>query len=811
MSAIDTVDNLGDTLTLLGNLPARPPLTDPALAVTLTVSNGADILLHPPDERVVEAANQLLRSRQDWLDVPGTAPQVHAMTLGVLKSLGLDPEVAAELPGGLMQLTFTDKYPATAAAFPWEFALAEATRPRRRRLGESLLVFRHFANGHTPLPAPASLLVVVNAPNGIADRYSFDSERNLVASTLELTTRSQVVGASLDEITEHVRTQHPDVVHVAGVDARQGQDLLGSTLTNPGNHADGIVVSDATYNPTVASYADFAKALAAGGGAQLVGFNLYNSALGAMEAVRAGAIAAIGFHDEIDDAVAEQFFARFYSGWKRSDWDLLDAFKSVWHAMAPEAERLRGTGIVLWSGVPLVSSRGPIRRGTGDGRVTSRALGTPGGTGAAAQPAAGSTGTGGAPATEWAEATEAVLVTYRHPESLNYALLHNNETFIPELVLKKQQPGTYRLSVEVTISAGGQQAPYRQTFVLDDKTPVHSVHQKVRIPLTSRLLRTLDEGLQGISYARVTDTTNGERVVLEQTESLTFRPIDQWQYDDATAKWLPSFVFPRDPAVRKVIASAQRYLAALRDDSAAGFDGYQSYDDDKTLPLAERSRNIDAQVQAIWWALVSDYALGYINPPPNYVKNAQRLRTPSEVVDGGRGTCIDLALLFAACLEYVEIYPVIFMLNDHAFPGYWRSEASYEQLGRMSLKTGTGTGSGGGTGTGAGTGSGTGTGTGTGTGSGSGDGTKSVVADRDIHTDPWMTGRGRFAEITNLVHQGHLVPLETVNLTSRAGFWDSVTDGTANLRSKRQFYALYDLLTARSTNVTPLPLWSKRI
>ena len=52
---------------------------------------------------------------------------------------------------------------------------------------------------------------------------------------------------------------------------------------------------------------------------------------------------------------------------------------------------------------------------------------------------------------------------------------------------------------------------------------------------------------------------------------------------------------------------------------------------------------------------------------------SQRIRTPSEIVAGGFGTCIDLALLFASCLEAVEIYPVVFLLNDHAFPGYWRT------------------------------------------------------------------------------------------------------------------------------------------
>ncbi len=60
---------------------------------------------------------------------------------------------------------------------------------------------------------------------------------------------------------------------------------------------------------------------------------------------------------------------------------------------------------------------------------------------------------------------------------------------------------------------------------------------------------------------------------------------------------------------------------------------------------------VDKQVQAIWTAISLDYGLGYINPPPSYSENSQRLRTPWRVLHERRGTCVDLALLMAACLN----------------------------------------------------------------------------------------------------------------------------------------------------------------
>ena len=81
---------------------------------------------------------------------------------------------------------------------------------------------------------------------------------------------------------------------------------------------------------------------------------------------------------------------------------------------------------------------------------------------------------------------------------------------------------------------------------------------------------------------------------------MTLIPVDEWVDDTDNNPWLPSFVLPRDPAILKIINSSRRYLVGIRDDPAAGFDGYQSVDRQGGDPTA----GVDAQVQAIWTALV---------------------------------------------------------------------------------------------------------------------------------------------------------------------------------------------------------------
>jgi len=253
-------------------------------------------------------------------------------------------------------------------------------------------------------------------------------------------------------------------------------------------------------------------------------------------------------------------------------------------------------------------------------------------------------------------------------------------------------------------------------------------------------------------------------------------PVDQWRDNDRDGQWLPSFVLPRDPAVGGLIDKAQRYVRVLRDDPSAGFDGYQSVDKKAADPYID----VDRQVQAIWSMIVHDLGLGYVNPPPGYSNelDSQRLRTPSMVVKDRSGTCLDLALLFAACLELVDIYPVIFLLNGHAFPGYWRSDELHQEFNKMSgdftddLRTE--------------------------------DKEKTKVA--GAQRAKWWPRRASYDEIKRRVRMGHLVPIETVWLTEHSGFWDAVDGGRDNLKSKKEFHSMLDIVRARQSDVTPLPI-----
>lgn len=150
------------------------------------------------------------------------------------------------------------------------------------------------------------------------------------------------------------------------------------------------------------------------------------------------------------------------------------------------------------------------------------------------------------------------------------------------------------------------------------------------------------------------------------------------------------------------------------------------------------------------------------------------------MVAGDRnGTCIDLALFFAACLELVDIYPVIFLLTGHAFPGYWRSDGDHDVFRQARPES------------------------------------IQDIAPADARASAaalaqptsWYLGKSTYKEIVEHVRKGRLVPLETVRVTEHCGFWEAVGAGRENLRDPKEFDSIVDIVLARTAQVTPLPLW----
>jgi hypothetical protein len=115
-------------------------------------------------------------------------------------------------------------------------------------------------------------------------------------------------------------------------------------------------------------------------------------------------------------------------------------------------------------------------------------------------------------------------------------------------------------------------------------------------------------------------------------------------------------------------------------------DGYQSGDMIHTTN----------QVKAVFTCLNGkSFELRYIAPPPlpvytpdNTFSCGQRVRRPDEVVKRHFGTCHDLSILFASCLEHIQIYPLIILITGHTFFGFWKDSKAHDEFWNRAVKDG---------------------------------------------------------------------------------------------------------------------------
>ncbi|WP_182347801.1 DUF3320 domain-containing protein [Tomitella gaofuii] len=119
---------------------------------------------------------------------------------------------------------------------------------------------------------------------------------------------------------------------------------------------------------------------------------------------------------------------------------------------------------------------------------------------------------------------------------------------------------------------------------------------------------------------------------------------------------LAAFVQPNTGAVTGVLDKAAEILRKETGD--ASLSGYQGG--------PERAALIAAAVYA---ALRAEH-IRYINPPASFENTGQKIRTTRQVLAERFGTCVDLSVAYAACLEAAGLDPLLWLVDGHAMAGF---------------------------------------------------------------------------------------------------------------------------------------------
>lgn len=190
---------------------------------------------------------------------------------------------------------------------------------------------------------------------------------------------------------------------------------------------------------------------------------------------------------------------------------------------------------------------------------------------------------------------------------------------------------------------------------------VEHVEEAIRIQINKKRLQAVTEAENAALQIEV---STDERKIYAGTYDIHIHAYNHWVYHPNCPELLASFVMPNNAAVEKAVEAAKPHLKELC--GKTSFDGYQSGDPSK----------VDCIAKSLFQAMQEELNITYINPPPSFERSGQKIYLPDRVVGSQQGTCLDLALFYAAGLERTGLAPVIFLVTGHAFLGYWRSEGA---------------------------------------------------------------------------------------------------------------------------------------
>jgi hypothetical protein len=138
----------------------------------------------------------------------------------------------------------------------------------------------------------------------------------------------------------------------------------------------------------------------------------------------------------------------------------------------------------------------------------------------------------------------------------------------------------------------------------------------------------------------------------------------QWvrQPANLSIELLAAFVLPNHPSISVLLSEASELLL-----QSTGSGSLQGYQDGET--------RVDQIAQSIYEAMQAR-KIRYSNPPASWGDDGQKIRTPEEVLDGRVGTCLDTTVVMAAAFEQAGLRPLLWLVDGHAFVGYWRIAGS---------------------------------------------------------------------------------------------------------------------------------------
>jgi Protein of unknown function (DUF4011)/REase_MTES_1575/AAA domain/Protein of unknown function (DUF3320) len=237
---------------------------------------------------------------------------------------------------------------------------------------------------------------------------------------------------------------------------------------------------------------------------------------------------------------------------------------------------------------------------------------------------------------------------------VNYAMQQNHVPVIRELIVTNQtehdlSDKTFRFSATPEFAL-----PCEKTIAfLPKNQPVNL--GLIDLQLSPAFLAALTERLSGM--LTISAVSNDE-IIQSENVAINVLAFDEWSGYSIMPEMISAFVTPNHPEISKIMVDASQILEKWSGDPS--LDAYQSRDPNR----------VKLQVAAVYAALQAANIV-YCVPPASFEELGQRVRLCDIVLTQKLGTCLDLSLLYASCLEAIGLNPLIIIIKGHAFFGVW--------------------------------------------------------------------------------------------------------------------------------------------
>ncbi len=250
-------------------------------------------------------------------------------------------------------------------------------------------------------------------------------------------------------------------------------------------------------------------------------------------------------------------------------------------------------------------------------------------------------------------------VEFIYTKAINFAMQQNHMPVIHKLLIKNNSDADL---TNITVAINSEPDFAKPHLFTVDQLQKNEVLEwdDIDLKINGQYLANLTEKLSGTLTVTISskDAAAATTVLFTETYNIAILAYDQWDGIGRLPEILAAFITPNHPEIPGIIRRASNILGKWTGNPS--FDEYQSLNPDR----------VKKQMAALYQAIAEQQFI-YSAPPASFEDSGQRIRLADSIFSSRIGNCIDMSLLFAACMEAIGLHAIIVIIKGHAFTGAW--------------------------------------------------------------------------------------------------------------------------------------------